>query len=63
MPMMLPACILYFFWNSSATGTLLPSGRPSSRASASILSRASSAASFTALPMWNMEREPSVAMS
>ena len=28
--MMLPACILYFFTNSSATGTFEPSGRPTS---------------------------------
>ena len=39
---------------------LLPSGTPTSRASALSLSRASSAASRTALPMWNSEREPSV---
>ena len=32
--MMLPACILYFFTNSSATGTFEPSGTPTSRASA-----------------------------
>jgi hypothetical protein len=53
----------YFFLNSSASGMLLPSGSPTSRASALILSRASCAASRTAWPMWNSEREPSVPMS
>ena len=54
VPMTLPACMPYLFWNSSATGTLLPSGSAELRAaSAASLARASSAASRTALPMWN----------
>ncbi len=62
VPMMLPACMPYFFRKTLRDRRRL--GRqPDLAASARSLSRASSAASRTALPMWNSEREPSVAMS
>src|SRR5258708_2269722 len=63
VPTMLPACMPYFFLNSSVTGTLVPGGRPSSAASAWILALTSSAARRTAFPLWYSPREPSVPLS
>jgi hypothetical protein len=52
----------YFFLKRSGTG-VVSADRPTSPARAISLSRASSAARFTARPMWYTEREPSVPMS
>jgi hypothetical protein len=53
----------YLRRNNSAIGRLVPGGTPVSAASAASFAFASSAASRTACPIWNVEREPKVPMS
>src|SRR6267142_5443286 len=60
-PITEPARMPYFLRNTSATGVSAASF--SSALNSFNFFNASSAASFTALPLWKSEREPSVAMS
>src|SRR5687768_9292935 len=60
-PVTEPARMPYFFRNTSAVAA--SAGKPSSAFNSFSFLSASSAASFTALPLWKSDREPSVAMS